>query len=181
MLCFSEAFRSAAGRCDFPTIRNAREPNMCGAPSEDPEEIRRCAAHDPRLFARGFGAKRLRRTRQSCRPNEPTKFRRRTAIVVIIIYRRNHAMTGRRTTRTNIARALRDRRSRSNNAILATRTCRHFHFGLAGSGFQALPGFSEGTLPELPASRGPLDGMICAMSRAKGTEGLAAHTLGGVR
>ena len=34
--------------------------------------------------------------------------------------------------------------------------CRHFHFGLAGSGFQVPPGFSDGTLPELPANRGPL-------------------------
>jgi hypothetical protein len=65
------------------------------AEHEDPEEIRRCAAHDPRLFGRGLGAKRLRRTYtatvSTSRAHEVQTMRRD---------RRNHnlpknAMTGR--------------------------------------------------------------------------------------
>ena len=46
--------------------------------------------------------------------------------------------------------------------------------------FQARLGCPRAHSPELPASRGLLDGMICAMSRAKAPKAWR-HTLGGVR
>ena len=51
----SAAFRSAAGRCNFPVMRNESKPKVCGTPSEAVREGRRCAEHHQRLLAAGGG------------------------------------------------------------------------------------------------------------------------------
>ena len=61
------------GGATSQSFRNVHKQKIRGAPSEDPRESRRCAAHHPRLFAGGLEQTGCGEHQRSYRPNEPAK------------------------------------------------------------------------------------------------------------